>query len=147
MSERERWIVYPLLFLALGASLRDKLFNLTQSQKVVCESLAVFKDGDPRQPLALLGSERLLRGSSTDFIQVDAIRATSVEADHFVYRGRPLAEVMNQMPAVWRADLVRMLQGMFGGRGAPATPPAAAGQPTPPPSSQEQPPPPRPSRP
>ena len=39
MSERERWIVYPLLFLALGAALRDKLFNLTRSQTVVCESL------------------------------------------------------------------------------------------------------------
>ena len=25
MTERERWIVYPLLFLALGAALRDKL--------------------------------------------------------------------------------------------------------------------------
>ena len=25
MSERERWIVYPLLFFALGAALRDKL--------------------------------------------------------------------------------------------------------------------------
>ena len=25
MTERERWIVYPLLFLALGALLRDKL--------------------------------------------------------------------------------------------------------------------------
>jgi hypothetical protein len=29
MTERERWIVYPLLFLALGAALRDKLVDRT----------------------------------------------------------------------------------------------------------------------
>lgn len=39
MSERERWIVYPLLFLALGAALRDKLIKQTTSDKVICEEL------------------------------------------------------------------------------------------------------------
>ena len=34
MSDRERWIIYPLLFLALGTSLRDKL-----AQKVETEVL------------------------------------------------------------------------------------------------------------
>ena len=32
MTERERWIVYPLLFLALGAALRDKLSEHTKTQ-------------------------------------------------------------------------------------------------------------------
>ena len=27
MSERERWIVYPLLLFALGAAIRDKLMQ------------------------------------------------------------------------------------------------------------------------
>ena len=42
MSERERWIVYPLLFLALGAALRDKLINSTESQRVKCQGLMVY---------------------------------------------------------------------------------------------------------
>lgn len=46
MSERERWIVYPLLFLALGASLRDKLFNITTSKSIRCQELTVI-DEDP----------------------------------------------------------------------------------------------------
>ena len=32
MTERERWIVYPLLFLALGAALRDKLVDRTTTK-------------------------------------------------------------------------------------------------------------------
>lgn len=39
MSERERWIVYPLLFFALGAAIRDKLFRHVASKEVVCETL------------------------------------------------------------------------------------------------------------
>ena len=61
MSERERWVVYPLLFLALGAALRDKIFNLTQSQTVVCESLAA-----------------------------DRIHTKYLAADQIIYGGRPL---------------------------------------------------------
>jgi hypothetical protein len=41
MSDRERWVVYPLLFLALGASLRDKLFDRTSSRVIVCQDLQV----------------------------------------------------------------------------------------------------------
>jgi hypothetical protein len=39
MSERERWIVYPLLFLALGAALRDKLFDRTTTKSIICEEI------------------------------------------------------------------------------------------------------------
>ena len=35
MSDRERWIVYPLLFLALGAALRDKLARSIHSVDVI----------------------------------------------------------------------------------------------------------------
>ena len=60
MTQRERWIVYPLLFLAIGASLRDKLFNLTTSKRIVCEELIVVDgEGDGNRPLARIGaSER-----------------------------------------------------------------------------------------
>ena len=44
MTERERWIVYPLLFLALGAALRDKLFDMTTTKSIVCQELTVIDE-------------------------------------------------------------------------------------------------------
>lgn len=56
MSERERWIIYPLLFLALGAALRDKLINSTESQRVKCQGLMVYdSSGDVSM---VLGAEQ-----------------------------------------------------------------------------------------
>ena len=40
MSQRERWMVYPLLFLALGVSLRDKLIP-PQVRALSVESISV----------------------------------------------------------------------------------------------------------
>lgn len=45
MTERERWIVYPLLFLALGASLRDKLVDRDGNKRIVCQELTIT-DGE-----------------------------------------------------------------------------------------------------
>ncbi|MCI0332071.1 MAG: hypothetical protein L0228_02445 [Planctomycetes bacterium] len=53
MSERERWVVYPLLFLALGAALRDKLSDRTTTRSIKCQELLVIDE----QPL---GREVLL---------------------------------------------------------------------------------------
>jgi hypothetical protein len=39
MNERERWIVYPLLFFALGASLRDKFLQQVHTKEFSCEQL------------------------------------------------------------------------------------------------------------
>lgn len=39
MSERERWIVYPLLFLALGSALRDKMLKQTTAERIICEKM------------------------------------------------------------------------------------------------------------
>jgi hypothetical protein len=39
MNERERWIVYPLLFFALGASLRDKFLQHVSSKEIECQRL------------------------------------------------------------------------------------------------------------
>jgi hypothetical protein len=53
MNERERWIVYPLLFFALGAALRDKFLQRVTTDElfakhVICDELSVrdpAKDG------------------------------------------------------------------------------------------------------
>ena len=39
MTDRERWTVYPLLFLALGITVKDKLAKLVDVDKVHCKSL------------------------------------------------------------------------------------------------------------
>lgn len=44
MTERERWIVYPLLFLALGAALRDKLVDRTTTRSIVCQELSIVDE-------------------------------------------------------------------------------------------------------
>jgi hypothetical protein len=44
MTERERWIVYPLLFLALGAALRDKLIDRTTTKSIVCQELSIVDE-------------------------------------------------------------------------------------------------------
>lgn len=88
MTERERWIVYPLLFLALGAAMRDKIFNLTRSQKVVCEGLAVYQNGDPQHPVAILGAERLTGVRANDMLRVDQVRTRRLDVDQLVYRGQ-----------------------------------------------------------
>ena len=58
MTERERWIVYPLLFLALGAGLRDKLFDQTRTKSIECQELTVSAEervGHPTISLARIG--------------------------------------------------------------------------------------------
>jgi len=55
MSERERWVVYPLLFLALGAALRDKLVDRTTTKSIVCQELAVVEEESTgREPARIL---------------------------------------------------------------------------------------------
>jgi hypothetical protein len=59
MSERERWIVYPLLFFALGAALRDKFTQHVHTEelhaaKIACEELVVLDSDDPHRSVAKL---------------------------------------------------------------------------------------------
>jgi len=58
MSERERWIIYPLLFFALGAGVRDKILQRVEVKEIVCESLKIVDRQDPSKPLAELGFRR-----------------------------------------------------------------------------------------
>jgi hypothetical protein len=39
MTDRERWTVYPLLFLALGLSLKDKMFRSVNTDEVRCKTM------------------------------------------------------------------------------------------------------------
>ncbi len=92
MSERERWIIYPLLFLALGAALRDKLINSTESQRVKCQGLMVYdSSGDISM---VLGAEQfpdvrqhaVRNHLKLDTIEVGTLRVTdSASFQRFVY--------------------------------------------------------------
>jgi len=53
MSNRERWTVYPLLFLTLGIALRDKITESIITRSIECQDLVVLgQDGKPRVRLA-----------------------------------------------------------------------------------------------
>ncbi|QDT75854.1 hypothetical protein [Lacipirellula limnantheis] len=61
MNERERWIIYPLLFFALGAALRDKFTQQVTTDrlhagKIYCEELEVIDSEKPDRIVAKLSS-------------------------------------------------------------------------------------------
>ena len=59
MSERERWIIYPLLFFALGAAVRDKILHRVEAKEIFCESLKIIDQQDPtRRSFVELGIQR-----------------------------------------------------------------------------------------
>lgn len=87
MSERERWVVYPLLFLALGVALRDELMNRTWSRNVVCERLVLIDSdaGSPSNPnvVGIIGKR------SADFkpggaLHLDHLDASTVQVDTLI---------------------------------------------------------------
>jgi hypothetical protein len=54
MTSRERWTVYPLLFLALGMGLRNRQMDVMHYKAIQCEELEVIdKQGNP---VAVLGT-------------------------------------------------------------------------------------------
>ncbi len=65
MSERERWIVYPLLLFALGAAVRDKLMDRVEAKEIRCERLQIVDQQDPDKPLAELGFKRAINNDPT----------------------------------------------------------------------------------
>ena len=74
MSERERWTVYPLLFLALGIALKDKLFNEISVKDVRCKTMVcsalVVDDpkGHPQVNLLPSGTMHCKNVVSTDTV-------------------------------------------------------------------------------
>jgi len=141
MTERERWIVYPLLFLALGASLRDKLFDLTSSKRIVCEQLIVASNDRPgRQPTELvrIGEAQGAgpQGQPFGAIEVDGVlKAETVYAENFMYRGVPFGPAfLRAVPSMSPTDWLRaMQQSQEAARQQAESPPPAAesGQSTP----------------
>jgi hypothetical protein len=82
MSERERWIVYPLLFFALGAALRDKFTHSVRTDdlyagRVWCEELNVVDSEKPDRIVAKLTSNQPQRGRKSQdrfgvFVLIDS---------------------------------------------------------------------------
>lgn len=77
MTERERWVVYPLLFLALGASLRDKLGGSLTAKRIVCQELRIEDEAagnEQPRTLALIGrTEPSPNAPSVGELYVDGI--------------------------------------------------------------------------
>ena len=82
MSERERWIVYPLLFLALGAALRDKIIKSTESQRIKSQGLYVFDELN-NQPILVLGADQFpeLRPGYPNMVKVQSVESGDVRAN------------------------------------------------------------------
>jgi hypothetical protein len=127
MSERERWIVYPLLFLALGAGLRDKLIDRTLSKSIVCQELTVLGDdrgGRRPVPLVQIGAVQststnvppfgqvLINGQLVvEDIRAETVNANAVNANNYIYRRIPFApSLLRAIPGVSPTDWLRALQ-------------------------------------
>jgi hypothetical protein len=97
MSERERWVVYPLLFLALGAALRDKLVDRTTSKSIVCQELTIVDEepigNQPVRVLAKIGrAESTAGGSPVGYLEVDGV----VNAKQYAFYGIPFFRMTPQ---------------------------------------------------
>lgn len=131
MTERERWIVYPLLFLALGAALRDKLSEHVQTKTIECQELVINSEesaGRPSTPLVQIGSikrtsadsphlgqilvDGLIQGQIVNAkgLQAEAVQAENVNADNYFFRRLPFAPVLRAIPGVSPADQLRAIQ-------------------------------------
>ena len=95
MSERERWIVYPLLFLALGVGLREEFIDRTSLKNVICQALVAIEE-DPTHPqrfpkrIAMIGTKQgtIDEVSEDGLLRVDTVWARNVMADNFTSRDR-----------------------------------------------------------
>jgi hypothetical protein len=107
MSERERWIVYPLLFLALGAALRDKMIDRTTTKSIACQELLIVDE----QPL---GHEPVLLARLGG---VPRANAGDPYSGQFVLNGQ--IEVVDRDPMNQAAHrLITIGRAQFGPQGA-----------------------------
>lgn len=132
MSERERWIVYPLLFLALGASLRDKLGGRTTIKSIACQELRIEDEQVGNQPPRTLlfmgrteaGPNRPSVGALvvngevavSELVKVGGIvnagqvNANQVNANQYACQGFLFMPAFQPLPGISMHDLVRALQ-------------------------------------
>jgi hypothetical protein len=107
MSERERWVVYPLLFLALGAALRDKLIDRTITKSIVCQELMVL---DEAGVLAQIGRNDSMRAASNAFMVVNGQLDTNlINAKQYAFRDMPFVPVLQTIMSA-PIDMLRTLQ-------------------------------------
>lgn len=101
MTERERWIVYPLLFLALGAALRDKMIDRTTTKSIVCQELVVIGEQPLGQDPVLLA--RLGRNDQADsdgpptgqlLLNGQLLVNGPINAAFYAYQGQPIIPVL-----------------------------------------------------
>lgn len=106
MNDRERWIVYPLLFLALGAALRDKIAKQTRAKQIACETLYLVDD-EGRTMAYLTGNElRFDQGGPGNGFVV----ANAIDAQAFTQRGQRIApNGSGETVKLPLQDLLRML--------------------------------------
>jgi hypothetical protein len=136
MTERERWVVYPLLFLALGASLRDKLGGRTTTKSIVCQELRVEDEPVGNQTarvLALIGRTEPTAGKpSVGYLMVNGqvgvdgalnVKGT-VNANQYFFRGLPMIPAVHAVAP--GAALQNLMQAI---PQAPTNAPDAAGRP------------------
>lgn len=130
MSDRERWIIYPLLFLALGAALRDKFVEPMVRKSIVCQELTVVDDDVPGQEgariLAKFGPNPDAAGSGVFFLN-GAMEVTGVlNANQYAIQGHLLTPTFQAMFEFfhWLQGAQQRQQGTVRNLG-PANPPAA----------------------
>jgi hypothetical protein len=116
MSERERWIVYPLLFLALGAALRDKLAGRTATGSIMCEELVIMDEApfgrQSDRALVRIGrTERSANNPAVGYVIVNGevqvagqVNTTAVNAKQYAYRG------VTFVPSFQVANWLRMIE-------------------------------------
>lgn len=104
MNDRERWIVYPLLFLALGAALRDKLAKQTRADQIVCSQLYLV-DSAGRHQATLTGNLLTFEpgGRNNGLVQANAINA-----DGLYERDQPIHRVVAQQ--LWQPIMQLFMQ-------------------------------------
>jgi len=126
MTERERWIVYPLLFLALGAALRDKLSEHTKTKTIECQELIVYGEevaGQPPVPLVQIGAMKRTSADSphlgqilvsgliqADAMQADNIQAAKINGGNYFFHSVPFAPLLRGIPGMSPADWLRAQQ-------------------------------------
>jgi len=111
MTERERWVVYPLLFLALGAALRDKLFDRTITKSIVCQELTVLEE-EPSgvRILAQIGRNDSMSSASNAYMFVNGQLDTDlINAKQYAFRNVPFMPVLQTIMSA-PIPLLRALQ-------------------------------------
>ncbi len=87
MTDRERWTVYPLLFLALGVSLKDKLTSTVNTKNLVCNSLQV-NDAKTNSRVTIDGNAVISKAMVCNALQVEDPKTNSrVTVDGHAVRG------------------------------------------------------------